>query len=246
MRGFATDRPTKSDSPYTVDAGHYQYEADLINWLYDHNEMSQTTISNVMIGDPTLKLGLTQNTDLEFALAPINIDQLHNRSTSQQITNIGFGDIYTRMKFNLFGNDSGAYALAIVPYVKAPTASQAIGNNHWEGGEYMPLIIALPNSWTIDITSEVDILENAAMDGTHSNFQNLININHPVFADNITGYVEFWSDENNDKNASTQYTLDFALAWLVKDNIQLDCGVNVGLNKAADDVQPYLGLSQRF
>jgi hypothetical protein len=30
MRSFATDRPTKSDSPYTVDAGHFQYEADAV------------------------------------------------------------------------------------------------------------------------------------------------------------------------------------------------------------------------
>jgi hypothetical protein len=58
--------------------------------------------------------------------------------------------------------------------------------------------------------------------------------------------VEFWSDVNNNAGAQTQYTADFALSWVVEDNLQLDCGVNVGLNKAANDVQPYLGISQRF
>ena len=28
MRSFSTDRPTKSNVPYTVDAGHFQYETD--------------------------------------------------------------------------------------------------------------------------------------------------------------------------------------------------------------------------
>ena len=28
MRDFNTDRPTKSNVPYTVDAGHFQYEGD--------------------------------------------------------------------------------------------------------------------------------------------------------------------------------------------------------------------------
>lgn len=246
MRSFATDRPTKSDTPYTVDAGHIQYEADLLNWTYDRNSSSDTTTSNLVVGDPAFKLGLTQNTDLEVALSPININHSTLRVTNTKNTSFGFGDIYTKVKFNLFGNDSGEYALALVPYVKAPTADQHIGNKHWEGGGYAPFIIALPNDWTMNITSEVDILENAALDGTHSNYQNLINFSHSIFADNITGYVEFWSDVDNDVNTPTQYTLDLATSWLVKDNLQLDAGINIGLNKASNDLQPYIGISQRF
>jgi len=246
MRSFATDRPTKSDSPYTVDAGHFQYEADLANWTYDNYNSAKTTSSNLLLGDPTLKMGLTRNTDLEFALAPLNIDATHNRITKNNTNGTGFGDIYSRIKVNLLGDDGGDYALAIVPYVKAPTASHEIGNGHWEGGGYMPFIATLPEDWTLDITSEVDILENAALNGNHANFQNLINFNHPMFSPDLTGYVEFWSDVNNDKNTPTQYTLDFATSWLVKDNLQLDVGINIGLNKAASDVQPYLGISQRF
>jgi len=246
MRSFSTDRPAKTSSPYTVDAGHFQYESDIANWIYDHNNTSQTTISNLLIADPALKVGLTQNADLELALTPININNSNNRTTGVKTSTFGFGDVYARVKFNLFGNDGGNYALAVVPYVKAPTASHNIGNNHWEGGGYMPFVVALPNNWSMNITSEMDILENAALNGTHTNFQNTINFSHPLFADNVTGSVEFWSDVNNDVGVATQYTGDFALAWLVKDNLQLDCGVNVGLNKAANDVQPYIGISQRF
>jgi hypothetical protein len=246
MRSFSTDRPTKSSSPYTVDAGHFQYEADLANWIYDHNNTSQTTVSNVLIGDPVFKAGLTNRTDLEVALAPININHSRNRSTGVNTDLFGFGDVYTRVKFNLFGNDGGNYALALVPYVKAPTASRNISNNHWEGGGYAPFVVALPNDWTMNITSEIDFLQNAALDGTHTNFSNLINFSHPVFDPTVTGYVEFWSDVNNDVGVQTQYTADFALSWVVRDNLQVDGGVNVGLNRAANDVQPYIGISQRF
>ena len=31
LRGFNTDRPTKSNVPFTVDAGRFQYETDLGN-----------------------------------------------------------------------------------------------------------------------------------------------------------------------------------------------------------------------
>jgi len=246
MRSFSTDRPTKSDTPYTVDAGHFQYEADMANWTYDRYNAAGTTTSNLLIGDPTFKMGLTQNTDLEIALAPLNINTTHNLSTDAQTNAFGFGDVYTRVKFNLLGNNSGDYALAIVPYVKAPTATHNIGNNHWEGGAYAPFVVALPQDWTMNITSELDILENAALNGDHPNFQNLINFSHPLFSDKVTGYVEFWSDVNTDTGTATQYTADFATSWAVTGNFQLDAGVNVGLNKAANDLQPYIGISQRF
>ena len=228
MRSFSTDRPTKSDTPYTVDAGHYQYEADALNWTYNHN---QTTTSNLLVVDPTIKAGLTNRTDIEFALAPVNINDSHVRGTNIR---------------NALGNDGGDYAVAIVPYIKAPTAAHNIGNNHWEGGGYVPFVAALPQDWTLNITNELDILENAALNGYHTNYSGLINLSHSVFDDSVTGYVEFWSDVNNDSGASTQYTADFALSWIVKDNLQLDAGINVGLNSAANDLQPYFGISQRF
>ena len=33
MRSFSTDRPTKSSVPYTVPAGHFQYEGNLFGYL---------------------------------------------------------------------------------------------------------------------------------------------------------------------------------------------------------------------
>lgn len=246
MRSFSTDRPTKSDSPYTVDAGHFQYETDIVNWTHDHYNASQTSTNNLLILDPTLKVGLTQNSDLEVAFSPVNLNMSHNRVSGENATAAGFGDFYTRVKFNLLGNESGDYALAIVPYIKAPTAAHNLGNNHWEGGAYAPFQVYLPSDWTMSITSEMDILENAALNGYHTNFSNLINFGHPLFDESVTGYVELWSDVNNDIGAQTQYTADFAVTWLVEENVQLDAGLNVGLNKAAPDLQPYFGLSQRF
>lgn len=246
MRGFATDRPTKSDTPYTVDAGHIQYEADFMNWTYDRYNSASLTSSALLVADPVLKLGLTNRTDLELALSPLNFDYTKNRASGARNVAFGFGDVNARLKVNLVGNDGGDYILAVVPYIKAPTAMNQVGNNHWEGGGYMPFVVLLPEDWTLNLTTELDILDNSAQNGYHKNFQNLINLSHPLFTDALTGYVEFWSDVNNDQSAATQYTADFALSWTIRDNFQLDAGVNLGLNKAANDAQLYLGISQRF
>jgi hypothetical protein len=203
---------------------------------------------DTIVADPTLKLGLTNNTDLEVALAPFNYLRSTNRTTGVKTDGNGFGDVYTRLKVNLLGDDGGDYAVAIVPYFKAPTGSRTLGNGHYEGGFYAPVTFALPADITGLVMTEVDVQEDAALTGTHENYQNLINFSHAIGSteDNLTGYVEFYSDVDNDIGLQPYYTADFAVAWLVTPNFQLDMGTNVGLNKAAPDIQGYIGISQRF
>jgi hypothetical protein len=37
LREMATDRPDKTESAYTVDAGHFQVEMDLLSYTYDRS-----------------------------------------------------------------------------------------------------------------------------------------------------------------------------------------------------------------
>lgn len=37
LREMATDRPDKTESAYSVDAGHYQIEMDLLTYTYDRS-----------------------------------------------------------------------------------------------------------------------------------------------------------------------------------------------------------------
>jgi hypothetical protein len=245
MRSFTTDRPTKNASPYSIDAGHIQYEADIANWTYD-SPNRRSWSSALVIGAPTMMVGLTNDTDFEVALAPINNNRSHDANAHIRSDYFGFGDVDTRLKVNLFGNDGGDAALAIVPYVKMPTAPVGIGNGYWEGGAYMPFGASLPDGWALSITSEIDFLEDASKTGVRPNFQNLINFSHSIFTDSVTCAAEFWADVNTDRGAATQYTLDFALSWLATSNLQFDVGINIGLNQAAPDTQLYLGISQRF
>jgi hypothetical protein len=246
MRPFSTDRPTKSSSPYSVDAGHFQVEADFASWTYDRDSSSRRTTSTFVIGDPTLKLGLTANTDVELVLIPLNVGRAPNQASGIERTTVGFGDVYGRLKVNLFGNDGGDYALAIVPYVKAPTAGRGFGDGYWEGGAYAPFAATLADGWTLGITTELDILENARLDGTRSNYQATINFSHALLSEDLTGSVEVWGQVDGDRDTPNQYTLDLSLAWAVRDNLQIDGGVNIGLNKAASDAQAYFGISRRF
>src|ERR1700743_2852682 len=55
MRPFSTDRPTKSNVPYTVDAGHFQYEGDLFIYGYNNTRTPDTNTTTRSAGNPTLE-----------------------------------------------------------------------------------------------------------------------------------------------------------------------------------------------
>jgi hypothetical protein len=241
LRTLNTDRPTKSNSPVTVDAGHFQIESDLFN--YTHSNAGGVTTRLYTTLDPVLKLGVTDHIDLEVQFGGYNWLQtaVPGAGTFRQS---GAGDLTLRAKVNLFGNESGP-ALALIPYVKVPTAAQGIGNGHTEGGVIAPFTYPLPYDFTLLIEPEVDVLKNYADAGHHFNYTQLINISHPV-GPKVTVYGELYSALGTDARTPPVYTLDAAVAWTVSDTLQLDAGANIGLNRAAPNLQLYTGISKRF
>jgi len=244
MRSFNTDRPTKSNVPFTVDAGHFQYEMDLFN--YTRQVSGTTRMDTWLAPNPTLKIGLTNNADLEINIAPFASAHTFDSASGMSSTVTGTGDLLARMKINLWGNNGGQTSFALIPYVKAPTAPVGIGNGAVEGGIIAPLSISLPNDFTLLFNSEVDALKNSASAGYHANFTNLVNVSHPLVKD-VTLYVELWSSINEDPLRTVrQVSFDTAVQWTVRPNFAVDAGVNLGLNRDTPAVQVYAGVSQRF
>jgi hypothetical protein len=241
LRTFNTDRPTKANVPYTVDAGHFQYETDLVN--FTHLTAGGTHIDSLMVPNPTFKVGLTNNADLEVNVPFAGV---HTFGSGPSSTLWGVGDTFVRTKINLWGNDGGDTAGALIPYVKAATAPIGIGNGAVEGGLIGPLAITLPNSITLLLVPEVDALKNIADNGRHGNYVLDVNLSKEVIK-NVVAYVELWSDYSADPTLGvTLMSADVAVQWLIVPNTQIDVGANFGITRATPAVQVYTGLSQRF
>ena len=240
MRAFCTDRPPKANLPCTVDAGHFQYEADVVNWTYVHT--GGLTMNTFLFANPTLKLGLTNTSDLE-----LNMDPIEAVSTTKTLT--GIGDLFVRLKVNLAGAEGGDFQAAIIPYVKFPTAKPGIGDQAVEGGMIVPVSFALPRDFTLLFDPEIDILRNQADFGRHANFQTLANLSHAL-SGSVTGYVELWGQFDNDPtNTTKQASLDLSMSWIAwpnLPNLQFDIGTNIGLTPPTPAIQAFIGISQRF
>ena len=238
---ICTDLPTKANVVCTVPRGKVQIEADALNWTTDSDRGVRTDV--VLYTNPTIKYGIDKLTDVELNLAPY--ETVRTREEGVVRTVGGVGDLYLRLKRQLTGG-TGAVQVAVIPYVKAPTARSGVGNGAWEGGAIAPVVIALPGSFALDVEGEVDVLADA--DGTkrhHPQLLGLVNVSHPV--GKATLYGEVSTTQNLDPAGTVhQYTADLAATYLLTPVLQLDAGANFGLSRETPDAQVYVGVSTRF
>ncbi len=240
---ICSDRPTKSNGACTVDAGHFQYEADIVNATF--MRLDGMTTDTYILFNPTLKYGLTSNMDVEVNIAPSEIVRTHDSGGGGN-TLVGVSDLYLRLKYEFVNTTDGNLQATILPYIKAPTARPGIGNGVVEGGAILPINYKLNSVLTLATNPEVDFLKDFVGGGRHVNTQQLISLSLSL-PKNFTVFGEIWGDWNFDPAGTVrQYSADAAIAYGVNNYLQLDAGLNFGLNRETPAVQAYAGISQKF
>jgi len=238
MREMETDRPDITESAYSVDAGHFQLETDLFK---------RTTIKDGIFKDvenafnvANLKLGLTRTIDLQLV-----VESYLSTSTTlgtNKITNSGFGDLTLRLKKNLWGNDSGKSALAIMPYVTIPT-SQLSDSKDYEGGVIFPFALDLGNDWGLGSQVQIDYLKNTASTGYHTGYLASAALGLP-----INKFTDFFVESyiyHDREIKETETFINGGIIFSLSKNFRLDAGFNYGLEKQSQKVY-FIGLSCRY
>ncbi|MEY2529329.1 MAG: hypothetical protein QOJ05_1419 [Verrucomicrobiota bacterium] len=243
LREITTDRPDKTESPITVDAGHFQIETDIVNYTSDRSEHAKNEA--FAVAATNCKIGVLNNVDLQVIVESYNWMRTKDFKTGKADRASGFGDVTLRLKTNFWGNDSGPTAFGMMPFVKLPTGGDDLGNGAVEGGMILPLLVRLPSEWELGTMVEVDQARNSAGDGYHQEFIYSITLGHDI-ARNFDGYVELFSNVSNEAHSAWVVTLDCGVGYRITPNVQLDAGVNIGLTEAADDFNPFIGLSIRY
>jgi hypothetical protein len=241
MREMSTDRPDATESPKTVDAGHVQVEFSFGDYVRDEQGGVKTETSTVLPFN--VKLGLTNNIDLQFVVDPYVHQRI--RSGAGRDTSEGFGDTQLRLKFNVWGNDEGKTALAIMPYVQLPTAADDLGSDHVEGGLIVPLTVELPHGFKLGLMAEFDIVRDEDDDGYGVEFLHTVNVSRTIVGD-LGGYVEYIGIAPTDTGGGYLALLGTGLTYGLSEDVQLDFGMNFGLSDHADDFNVFAGMSFRL
>lgn len=239
---ICTDRPTKANSTCTVPSGSFQIETDIANTVHDRQGPSTTDTTSLI--NPTLKYGLGSRTDVQINWSPRIRVETRDHMTGERTHTNGSGDLVVRIKTRLFETDTAS--VAIISFIKAPTASHGLSNDRWEGGLAMPIGVPLPGGFSLTLGPELDVLADADGAGHHGALINLVNVAHPL-GSKMTVAFEVWDSVNRDPSGTVrQRSADVALTYLVRPALQLDVGANIGLNHETPDRQIYLGVSTRF
>jgi hypothetical protein len=241
LRELSTDRPDTTESPYTVDAGHFQLEWEALSYGHDKTDGVKTETTTFSVN---LKAGLTDNTDLQLVLEP------HTRvkTTVDGVadTASGMNDTELRLKINLWGNDAGDTAFGIMPFVRFATHDDAFGEDgKTEGGVILPLAFTLPHDWSSAAMLEFDAVRNDDNDGYVLEFVQSITFSHAVHGD-LGGFFEFVNVSRDDSDAGNEVYFDAGLTYGVGANVQLDMGFNWGLTDQAEDARYFAGCSWRY
>lgn len=230
MREMSTDRPDTTESPFTVDPGHYQLEMSFFDYSRDEGGNSEVW----SFGQINFKAGLLPNTDLQLLF-----DAWTEERTSK--TNSGFGDVTLRLKQNLWGNSGGTTALALMPYIKIPTGAE-LSNGEWEGGLIVPLGIKLTDRISVALMAEMDIVSDES--GGHE-FEWVHSATMGIgLTDRLGMYVELVGIAG--EQIEYQALFDTGVTFSVTDNVIVDAGVRIGMNRAAEDFAVFSGMSIRF
>jgi Putative MetA-pathway of phenol degradation len=243
MRELSPDRPDKTETPYTLDAGHLSVEMDFANYTYDRSDNITSKAWNV--APFNFKVGLFNRVDVQFVFDDYEHVNSEDRSSGASAVQSGIGDFTGRVVMNVWGDDGGRTALAVLPYVKIPTNTAGLGNRSVEGGLIVPFALKLPADLDMGFETAVGFLHDNGDGNYHDNFINSITFDHPIVG-KVSGYLEFFSDISTERHAGWIGTVDAGLEFLVAENVQFDCGCNFGITPAADDFNPFAGVTVRF
>lgn len=240
-RELSTDRPDRTESAYTVPAGKWQLEMDVANWT--HSEDAGVKVDTVSVAPFNLKYGISNDTDIQFVIAPYTRSKVSGLGPDDTVD--GFGDVTVRVKHNIWGNDGGSTAFAIMPFVTFPTAKDAFGGSgDVEGGVILPLSFSLSDTVGAGVMVQVNALKDSS-DDYAAEYVVSGTVGFDV-TDKIGAYVELYASKFDDIGQKTQATFDVGVTYSPEDELQFDAGANFGLNDNTDDVQVFVGVSRRW
>lgn len=232
---ICADRPGKATPTCTVPAGMVQVETGLADWSHDHS--GGISVDELDLGATALKFGVTDRLHVELDL-PVYVDIRHGPS--------GLGDSAVALKYRLT-DDSAPVQLALRPFVKIPTARHALGNGKVEGGvAFLADSTFAGSSAGWDVAPEVDLVADSDGSGYHVATAAAASVGVPL-SSRVTVSGELWGAWDFDPAGTVrQYSIDGAVAWLLRKDVQLDAGANFGLNRNTPDLELYTGIAFRF
>ena len=229
MRDFSIDRPDVTESPMTVDAGHFQFEGDMFKVIKFKQGYRLLNIVNGLY-----KMGLSDSWDIHIGLELYNFYQDSEGKTLAK----GYGNTTIRLKHNFWGNAGDTRtALGMIPYITLPTSPL---DTEIVYGIGFPFSYTINDALGAGAQFQFDFIPDP--EGGHQ----LVYLQTVVFGGKLVGNLDFYIEgQGNFSSEVNLYSANGGLIYNVTDNVKIDVATNIGLVDEAP-TRAYLGLSFRI
>ena len=245
MRDLSADRPDVTESPITVDAGHVQVELSFLDYRRDDRDSDMTEVEAWTVGATNIKFGLLNNVDLQFVFDAYTDEDTDDKAAGTASSAKGFNDIQFRLKINLWGNDGGETAFAVMPFIQLPAGSDELSSDHVEGGLIFPFATQLSDGWGLGLMAEVDWVFDEDDGDYDTEFVHTAVLGHDIMGP-LGGYVEYVGIISGDGDSDYRALIGTGLTYALSADVVLDVGANFGATNAAEDVNVFAGVTVRF
>jgi hypothetical protein len=253
LRPISTGEFEDVQNPFTIDAGHFQIDANFIDSYSDTRRgtfASGTTydlFQQELVWSPTFRLGLCNHVDLEVEPQYENFSQHQTGSypagggggsyvATYSRESFGYTDIGPRI--NLWGNDAGVTALAISPYIGIPADGGDV-----QGGIDVPFAVRLPMDFMIKYAPGLYAIEDGRK-VIHGELANRFAVDKTFFG-KLTAMADLSLLSSSQSGQRGWGYAGFGVSYEITPNLLLYAVMRFGIGDAYD-YNPYAGVAWRF
>lgn len=245
LRDMTTDRPDITESPFTIDAGRIQIETQAFGYSQSRRDGDGVRTRAYEIGTTNVRVGLTSFAEINFVWQPVGIERQTGSGIPERRS--GTGNVDIRGKVNLWGNDSfgepGSTALALLPFVSVPTdRDNGISSSGTDAGLIVPFALQFTDKFGFGMNAGLVSVHDEHRD-RHTQYLASAALSHE-WTESLGSYYEVAAEFG--ANDGDIVLLGTGLTYALDEHTQLDAGINFGVTRASDRVNPFVGISRRF
>jgi hypothetical protein len=245
-RELTTDLPDVSESPFTIDAGHVQFETTLFAYARTRADADGAVFDRYELGTTNLRIGLADRWEVNVVWQPYGIVEQRDNGASDR----GIGSVDLRAKYNLWGNEGlarrGDTALTLLPYVTLPTdRDNGISARFVEFGIIVPLAIELGEGFGLGINGAANFSREDGDRTYGAAVLTSASLAHD-WGNGLGSFAEVVWEFSRNKPLGDIVSLNTGQTLALNDDLQLDLGVSFGATRASDRIASFAGISARF